>query len=393
MIAKTIKFLTILLLLLFPIGLVFRIKLASNILFVPQDMVVLLIFILTCYEIVIKGKLKFDIYFKIQLLFVIFGIGSLILNSFIHKDINIVASSLYAIRYIAYIGLINVGRYFSTSKLIKPIVILSGTVFIILGYLQYYFYNDLAGLKYLGWDIHLYRLFSTFLDPNFAGVFYVFFLFIIFYQQLGKKFRDSYLYVLLFVFDFLAIILTYSRTAIIALVVSSFFYCLLMRKIKIFFMFFISLLVCLILFSDISVEGLNPLRTASTNERIKSIENVSKIIQINPITGIGFNAFRDTQIRLGIRNTIGANVSNADAGTDNSYLFVLAVAGIPGFFLFIVSYFYLIKQIRKEREQINIILISSLIGIFVGSMFLNVLFYTPILAFILLTFALRKKIS
>ena len=96
--------------------------------------------------------------------------------------------------------------------------------------------------------------------------------------------------------------------------------------------------------SDTSVEGLNPFRTVSSGERLKSFNEGVYIFEKNSVLGVGFNTYRYAQVRYSIRNQIGAAGSNADAGTDNSWLFVAATTGIVGLVFFCLSYFYLLKS-------------------------------------------------
>jgi len=391
MIANLIRTFTVMLLFIFPFGLIFRLKLFANVQIVPQDVLVLSIFSLIVLD-YIRTR-KSDTFLKFQFLLLIVGIVSLVINELIFKDINLTSAILYAIRYVSYICLIRVGSYFSKLNIIKYLVLASGVAFIIFGFFQYYFYNSLSWLWYLGWDNHLYRLFSTFFDPNFAGVFYVFFLFIIFYFQVGKRLSESYIYLLLMFFDFLAIIMTYSRTALIALVAGVFAFCILKRKLKVFFAILFFLIVSLLLLSDVMVEGLNPFRTASSTDRIVSLNNVSKIILNNPVIGVGFNGFADAQKRFGFRNPIGVSLSNADYGTDNSILFAFATTGIIGVILYIYSYFLLLKLLIKDNNAISIYLFCGLIALIFGGIFLNVLFYTPILSFVFITISLRKNFN
>src|SRR3989344_4212784 len=83
-------------------------------------------------------------------------------------------------------------------------------------------------LYYLGWDEHLYRLFSTFLDPNFAGAFFVlYFLFAlnILIDSLKKQTKFFSLFIGLMSFlALIAIFLTYSRSALLMLITGSFIF-------------------------------------------------------------------------------------------------------------------------------------------------------------------------
>src|SRR3989344_2541015 len=73
-----------------------------------------------------------------------------------------------------------------------------------------------ACLYFAGWDEHLYRTFSTFLDPNFAGAFFVLYLFFIaglFFKEKENKTRAFFIVV--GITTVIAIFLTYSRSAYI----------------------------------------------------------------------------------------------------------------------------------------------------------------------------------
>src|SRR5207237_858262 len=117
---------------------------------------------------------------------------SLVVNSFVLTPQQLFFSSLYAVRWVMYLMLI--GSISSLSlggkKTIAKWMVIAGSAVVILGLIQLIFYNSLRGLYYLGWDEHLYRLFSTFLDPNFAGMYLViFFIFVL--PHVINNFRSS----------------------------------------------------------------------------------------------------------------------------------------------------------------------------------------------------------
>ena len=98
-------------------------------------------------------------------------------------------------------------------------LMVSGAIFIVFGYIQYLFYSNLRNLYYLGWDDHLYRLFSTFLDPNFAGIFLVLILLLtVQYFFLERKTKIKIVIAMFSVLALIALYLTYSRSAFISMV-------------------------------------------------------------------------------------------------------------------------------------------------------------------------------
>lgn len=393
MIRKISVLLFLLLLFVFPLGLLFRIRIFQNAYIVPQDIIVFGIFIMTLSKLMTNKKIIFKNKFILfQLLFLLSGGISLILNSFMHNNVNFIVSFLYLLRYVTYLSVLNIGNLIGNIRREKIMLIITGFTVLVLGYLQYFFYYDLKSLYYLGWDNHLYRLFSSFLDPNYAGVFYVILFFVLASFVLRLNLKKSYAQLMLSFFTLIAIYLTYSRTALFSLLTGVITLGILSKKFVFMAVSLFFLLIMLITVSDTSIEGLNPLRTASSVERLISLKEVSNIISGSPVIGVGFNAYRYAQLRLGFRSPAGAAISNADAGTDNSFLFVLATTGVVGFTFFVFSYYFLLNELLKDRAKIGIMPFCIVVALIFGSMFLNVLFYTPIMTFLFLLISLRKKI-
>lgn len=370
-----------------------RFKIAPNILIVPQDIVALCVLVcVLLYYIKRKALPNLKGFLFGQICFIGVGVLSLLVNFILYSETNILSSLLYVFRYIAYLSFLFVPNLFGRQSLINKLFLLSGILVLILGFFQYFFFSSLKPLFYLGWDDHLYRLFSIFLDPNFAGVFFVVFLFYLFSDFFGRDKFKSYRSIIISFFTFIAICLTFSRTALIALLSGTIFVTVARRNFKELTIALVIIVISLSIFSDLRIEGLNPFRTASTTERIKSAVSTIEIIKKNLLIGVGFNAFRDVQVRYGFRDSQGSSISNADAGTDNSYLFVLATTGILGFIPYILSYFLLIKTLLKEKEAVSFFLSGALISVMVGSIFLNSMFYTPLLGWLFLSISLRKNL-
>ena len=386
------KYLVIILLLLFPLGLLVRLKLSTNVYIVPQDAVIFLLAIIVLMGYKKKGFFK-DKFYTFQLLFLVVGLISLFINAALHSGINIVVALLYLLRYLGYLSLLKVAPYFEKSKRIIPIVYVSSFLFVVFGYLQFIFYNDMRKLFYLGWDEHLYRLFSTLFDPNFAGMCLVVIFFLFLRPGVSRKIEEGYLFIILSFFTAVAIFITYSRSALVSLVVGLITLGILHRKFKFLILFFLAGLILLLTVSDVSIEGLNPFRTVSTSGRIHSLKEAAYIFSKQPVVGVGFNTFRYAQLRYGMRTEAGIATSNSDAGTDNSFLFVAATTGIIGLIFFCLGYFSLLRDLFRENVNSNSYTIAVVIGIIFGSMFLNILFYTPFLIIFFLYISLRKKLS
>lgn len=294
-------------------------------------------------------------------------------------------SFLYLFRFVMYTSLYFVFVTFRivTGKEFLKLFITSGAVHVLLGLLQYFFYPDLRQLYFLGWDDHLYRLVGAFIDPNFEGALFVLIftaLFMLLWNKKKSYMVKDFLGIGVFLLiTLLSLVLTYSRSALVMLVVSLALFAFFLGNKKLVGAVGILTLVFIIVFSNISIEGLNPFRTASVAARISSMKEALVIIHDNPIFGVGFNAFRYAQHRYGFRTSEVWQTSHADAGTDNSYLFVFATAGIFGLisFLYLLSSMVrLIQNYMKKDHLLPTIALISLCGLCIDSFFVNSLFYT-----------------
>src|SRR3989338_695829 len=336
-----------------PLGVITRITPFPNFSFYLHDAVAGAIFLLFLHKVIFeKEKIShpqvlnaFLIFIAIAFFSLILNFGSLTLSAFF-------VSVSYLLRFLIY-GSIFFSIQFikeSSTSIAKKLMV-SGAIFIVFGYIQYLFYSNLRNLYYLGWDDHLYRLFSTFLDPNFAGIFLVLILLLtVQYFFLERKTKIKIVIAMFSVLALIALYLTYSRSAFISMVLG------------------VSILLFL-------------------NKKIKVI--------IPFIFGFGFNAYRYALLRYDLRTETGAQNSNADAGTDNSYLFILATTGIIGALAFINFGWRLFQAIKKSKKQsgFKFLVQSSLSAIFINAFFINSLFYPLILVwiFILAGTTVNKK--
>jgi O-antigen ligase len=377
-----LKKLTYLLLILFPLLELARVNLIRSVSVSLNDLLVIVIFLvflaLVCLKkIKIKGKLLFQIIGFFIVCFV-----SLLVNVFNFSIIHILVSSLYLFRWIAYSALYLTisNQSIAVKKTISKILLFVGSIILLLGFLQYIFYQDLGNLYYLGWDKHLYRLFGTFLDPNFAGIFFsIFTVFVLGYLLEEKDTKKKVFYSILSLLSVVAVVFTYSRTALFSLIVSILVFLVMSKKIK-NFLIFIPFLILIIVSSPkiFQTEGTNLFRSVSSIERLKSIERAGKIFVGNPVLGVGFDTYRYAQYKYGFISGAKWETSHSGSGADNSYLFILATTGIIGF----ITYAALIRKIflvTSRDRRWKIVALSSLIGLLTSALFINSLFYPPLM--------------
>ncbi len=386
-----LKIIFSLLILSFPIAEVGRFQFSNGVAFSINDVfLIVLVISWIGYHLLNKKKVNKNRLTKPILIFIGIALISLILNIPNLSVMSFLVSFLYLLRWAMYASIFFIIREFDKKfkNKIPYLLFSSGSLVVVAGYIQYFLYPSLKNLFYLGWDEHLYRMFSGFLDPNFAGAFFVmFFIFILglIYQHYKNGLINKAIALsLLDFFVLIAVYLTYSRSAFVMLSISLSVFLFLIKKWKLIAFTLIGLLlIVFIVPRAFQTEGTNLLRTFSSQQRIESSQVAIKIFQSNPVFGVGFNAYRYAQNKFGLNNQIW-QTTHSGAGTDNSFLFVLATTGIIG----LISYLYLILRIftlakvNFKNNVFSLILFSSLAGLIFNSFFINSLFYVFILEWI-----------
>ena len=376
----------LLFLVIFPIGEIGRFS-YKNINFTLIDFAVLLI-ILSWLFFMKKKKLKNTLILPLAL-FSGFSLLSSLTSLFFVPLPSFLIGFLYFVRWVAYALIFFVVITFE-DKLKRRILIfmtLSGILIATVGYIQLFFYPSLLALYQFCWDEHLWRLASFFFDPNFTGIVLTLAFLLNFRFLENIKDKKLYFFIGIQIFILIAILLTYSRSAVISVLISSFCFLILEKKTKIAFLTVTSIAILLFIVSffgqysnltkSFRTEGTNFFRTASADLRLQSAKYSLIIFEKNPIFGIGFNNYRYYQFKENFINKNNWQVTHAGSGTDNSFLFVLTTTGTIGLTLYLYLWFCIFKHLRKRNKpgRLPNIAVSSLIAIFVASMFNNAIFY------------------
>lgn len=380
-----IKKIYIFVLLLFPLGEILRLDFGSGFVIKPLDLgVIILVFSWLTFKFFKRQEIRQKSIFIPVLLFFLTGLLSLISSNLILSLSEFLTSFSYLVRWIAYAGIFFVVSDFDHSfkKNISNLLIVIGFSVVGLGYLQYFFYSNLRNLYYLGWDEHMARMFSVFLDPNFAGAFFVLFFLFLVTRFFEKK---SISIGILSILTLGAIFLTFSRSALIMLIVSSSLLFIQMNK-KIWIAALLITVSIVMSFSSryFNIENINLFRVVSSEARLETAKKAIEITGDNPIFGVGFNAYRYAKLDINMRNNNIYLASHADAGVDSSFLFVLATTGIIGF----IFYSFLWFRISKIA---SILALTSITGVFVDSLFINSLFYPFIMFWVWVIIALSIR--
>lgn len=395
------KLLFYLLIATFPLGVLTRISIFPSVNIYLEDILIVLILVFSWKEILLFLK-KRNVFVLLYCCFALIGIVGVIWN--VRGIFEILSSLSYLGRLTAYLLVFIPLSTLSKKTLshLKIEMVIAGFIFVFLGYIQYIYYPTLRNLYYMGWDEHLYRLFSTLLDPNFAGAFII--LIILLYSALVfEYFRKSRIehrifYILGYLFLFPALLLTYSRSSYIMAIFSFILFLILIKQKKLLLILGVFFVMGIFLLpKGLGGEGVKLFRTASIFARTAQYENTLKIIFKSPIIGVGFNSLRFVSGQHGFISKKDLLVTHAGAGVPNSYLFVMATTGIMG--LLLVTCFLLLtirgiyRRIKEDTKNslFSAAVFSSLAGVLVGSLFDNFLFFSQILLWLVILSGLLSK--
>ncbi len=308
---------------------------------------------------------------------------SLLTNAFSLPLNEVGIASLYIVRWVLYGVLFFMSASLSekAKKTIRFFLLIGGIVLLLSGYAQFFFYPALRNLIYAGWDEHYYRMFGTFLDPNFFGLFLVcFFLFLLDSCVKQKKYR--FFLTLIALLTFCGITLTYSRTAFIALGVGLlilFWHSIHWKKILVGFVLMLFIAISILMLVGRHSVGNDLLRSTSSIARLGNAKNALTIFLDDPIFGIGFNAYRYAQYKHHFMMPSPTQQDHGGSGADSSLLFILATSGVIGLSAFLFFLWTHIKILMKKRSRLGL---AVLIAAILGSTFVDGLFYPSIMAWL-----------
>jgi hypothetical protein len=217
---------------------------------------------------------------------------------------------------------------------------------LVLGFAQYLLLPDLRFLVFEGYDDHFYRMSGSILDPSFLGLIFVFNLNYYLWQK-----KQNWLLIGLFA---IGLLLTYSRAAYLALIVSSLIYLWLRRD-----EFKKSLVVFLAIFilawpflpTRSGGDGVDLLRQSSVAARLSNDRQILE--QMNKSEWlIGQGLFIPNRNVKNSENTpIHAHFA------DNLFVFLLSSLGILGSGLLLILLWQSLSKASKEQW----VLLSSLL--------------------------------
>ena len=341
--------------------------------------------------------------------FVTIALLSLILTPLKLELMQYLVSSLYLIRWLVYSLLIIVfvglakrdNQQFNKDNLICFLGII-GTMTAVFGLIQYFLWPDLEALTYFQYDPHFHRLAGTFFDPNFIGIILVLTIILLLFSNLQKfgKIKQYWLSHLQLLLTTVALVLTYSRSSYIALLVVILLISWFKNSVKLIILLLgVGFISWLVLPFNTGGEGVNLLRTSTISSRVGSWQQALNIGLDHPILGVGFNAYRYTQVQYGYL-TDNWQESHSGAGVESSWLFIFATTGIAGLLAYLFFWAKLLgikREIgdKRDKNSTRLILIS-LAAVATHSLFINSLFYPWVmfwLAVLISTMIIQRNLS
>ncbi|HSI21204.1 MAG TPA: O-antigen ligase family protein [Verrucomicrobiae bacterium] len=311
---------------------------------------------------------------------------SLLFSPYALAQKEFVEAAAYWVRLLVYFSLFWIvpTLFKADQELEKPfrVVLWTGAAVLALGILQLVLLPDIGVLSGYGWDPHVGRFVSTFLDPNYLGGYLAFLL--VFFFALNRK-APRVTFWLLIIGTLVAGVLTYSRSGYLAILVV-----LAIIGFRYSWKLLLLAAVCIVPLA-LSIPrvaervrgGFSLDQTAQ--DRILSWKHALKIVEHYPVLGVGYNNYDRAQKELNLVSPIGE--SHSSAGSDSSILNVLATTGTVGFSLFVLGGILVLKdalRVLREKKRKNaqvaayVILIATP-ALLINAFFVNALFYPLIL--------------
>ncbi|HPJ17070.1 MAG TPA: O-antigen ligase family protein [Candidatus Woesebacteria bacterium] len=322
------------------------------------DLLIVIFSVFNLFFHLLKKEKPTNIFF---LIFVILSVFSFILN-FQYFSFN---SLFYQLRLTSIFLLL---AYPPTIKNNQPWLIIALLSNIIFGFIQYFFWPDFSYFKAFNWDPHQYRLVSTFFDPTFTGILYLFFILFLFLNK--PKFWQ-----ILIGISYLAMSLTYSRSTYLALLIVTLFLEIFYHYRYLFIKTLLILSLTILLLPKVPGESTNLKRTSSIFAKIENYQQAFKLSQKSPFFGLGYN---------NLKHFHSNPESHASSGFDNSLLTLLITNGILGIIPLLIGLFVWFKSSSTYLKSI-------LIALLIHSSFANSGLYLWVLVYLVLNQTKYRK--
>lgn len=297
-------------------------------------------------------------------------------------------ATMHFIRFVGVSGLYFVARAMNGQRiiieraLIASVILLAFSGFVILKFIPDF---GEAGLADVGWDPHIGRLTGTWLDPNFAGGAFAFFIALIGSRLLStrKVFEQSWLIGTAGLLV-IALLLTYSRSGLLALGVAGLVIGLIRSRVLLALgiaLFIVGVAVSPRLGERVGefTQTITSLGSESQQVmdptaklRVDSWQEGLRLWGEYPTLGVGYGAYGSYQ-------TFVPRASHAASGADSSLLTVAATTGTVGLLVYLAllsNFFWSAWQRRHDALAFGFF--AGGLGLVAHSFFVNSLFFPPL---------------
>lgn len=393
---KVLQILLVFFILLLPLGQFGRIPLAAfqGTIYIHDFVLFFLVLTFFLRALIVERKLDLPFGSTPLIFFVLFALISLVNSLRTFSSQEVLTGSLFLFRFLLYSSLylvvFNIIKR-GKSGFITALLLFDAVLISLLGFLQLIFFFDLSSLSDYGWDPHVGRLVSTFLDPNFLGGFLAFSFSLSLSLVLFKKNPKSFF--LLPIIFFMALILTFSRSGYLAWITAALSLAIL--KSKRLILVFIPIFVVVIILLPRAQERISGAFEIdiTAQARIDSWKNALTVASDNIVFGVGYNNYRFAQSKYGFFPVDRPEGGFSGAGADSSLLLVLATTGVFGFLSFItfLGRILIVSFEKRKTSPISLGFFCGFLALLVHSQFVNSLFYPWIMALFFISLGLVAK--
>jgi O-antigen ligase len=377
---------TFLFLIVFPFGQIIRLNFNFAGITIPVQPIDVIVGCGAIY-VLVKKFLKPRV-FRYFLNFIIAALGAFVFSVFIFKNFDLVYGFFYLIRLVAYFYFfVYVWNFARRSLKDKRLLVDSllgiSVVSAVFGWIQFFAFPDIKPFFVWGWDMHLFRLVGTFLDPTFLGIIIVFGLILSIHRGIaGWNWKN----ILITAFLLISLAFTYSRASYLAFVAAIITLIYFEKKFRKFIFWIVALVIIAFLLPTARNHSIELFRSFSVIAKIENYQTTLQIFSHSPIFGIGYD-----NMCIAYQKYIGFQdfSSHACSGSDSSLLFVLATTGIVGFLIFWDLIVKIARSLRKSVDAEIFIVCSA--ALLVHSLFSNSLFYPWVMGYTLILLALAVK--
>lgn len=330
------------------------------------------------WKIGIKKKINLPKPFLILTGFWLIALVSLITSLNLSGGLYLVRFILYSCSFLTAYTLVqeDIFEFESLKKLFLKI----GLAISLIGMFQLVFYPDMKYLTDYGFDPHMNRLVSTFLDPNFLGCFIniVILILITLYKKISFK-----EFIIAFLILISGVLLTFSRSAYLQLILGLGIYATLFNKKILLLLIVIPLVLYFAIprFAERINGGFRIDTTAS--ERVQSWQKGLQVFAQYPILGIGFNNLRFFSVDKNLVKTFSPDGGHSGAGVDSSLLVVASTTGVIGLVGYLIFWVYLtysfLQRYVKTKKFEFIMPLIIMAELIINSQFINSLFFPSIM--------------